>query len=120
MSTLTMCGRSKGQGTDRQGEAPQGETHTLHPLSRIFAHFASGGQFTYNSSLLTQRLPPYLFSFTKRVDLRSLYHAALAAPLLGADVSQGSSVLEKVLDLLGSDGSVRWVQGIPELVYLEG
>ncbi|CAM9301752.1 unnamed protein product, partial [Hapterophycus canaliculatus] len=43
----------------------------------------------------------------KRADLRSLYHATLAAPLLGADVSQGDTALEKVLDLLRQDGSVR-------------
>ncbi|CAM9351050.1 unnamed protein product [Ectocarpus fasciculatus] len=43
----------------------------------------------------------------KRSDLRSLYHATFAAPLLGADVTQGDRVLEKVLDLLESDGSVR-------------
>ncbi|CAM9746004.1 unnamed protein product [Ectocarpus sp. 4 AP-2014] len=43
----------------------------------------------------------------KNSDLRSLYHATFAAPLLGADVTQGDTVLEKVLDLLGSDGSVR-------------
>ncbi|CAM9448596.1 unnamed protein product [Ectocarpus sp. 12 AP-2014] len=43
----------------------------------------------------------------KSSDLRSLYHATFAAPLLGADVTQGDTVLEKVLDLLGSDGSVR-------------
>ncbi|CAM9901470.1 unnamed protein product, partial [Scytosiphon promiscuus] len=40
-------------------------------------------------------------------DLRSLYHATLAAPLLGADVADKDSVLEKVLDLLRQDSSVR-------------
>lgn len=67
------------------------------------------------SAVYDPRAPPPFVQTTfspltwKRVDLRSLYHAALAAPLLGADVSQGGSVLEKVIDLLGSDGSVRCV-----------
>ena len=41
-----------------------------------------------------------------RHDLKSLYHATLAAPLLGVDQSTGG-VLDKVLDLVKQDGSVR-------------
>eukprot|EP00752_Nemacystus_decipiens_P001991 g1914.t1 len=59
------------------------------------------------SNAKTWRASEEVAEAMKRVDLRSLYHATLAAPLLGADVSQGASVLEKVLDLLESDGSVR-------------
>lgn len=70
--------------------------------------------FSGYPSVFQHVTPPPRTSFfppLKTVDLRSLYHATLAAPLLGADVGQeGASVLEKVLDLLGSDGSVRWVR----------
>ena len=39
-------------------------------------------------------------------DLWSMYHAAMVAPHLGVDVNNGE-ILDKVLDLIQTDGSVR-------------
>lgn len=46
--------------------------------------------------------------YQKMHDLWSLYHATLAAPHLGVDMKTGG-VLDKVLDLVQADGSVRCV-----------
>lgn len=92
-------------GGSTTARATHGRRHFTQPIPLSF----------FGTQVERYRLPPTPSPpppFAKSSDLRSLYHATFAAPLLGADVTQGDTVLEKVLDLLGSDGSVRCVVGV--------
>lgn len=121
-TTMHPCHVRSNKGTEyRREAAPQEElmpfTHRVEkfPKSpRAASYFCCRTAAVTGALSLFQRLDSRsssqcVFLMCKSVDLHSLYHATLAAPLLGADVSQGANVLEKVLDLLGSDGSVRCV-----------